>query len=331
MGRLSIVGRNFCKTKLWKLSGPPTWKILIWRIISNSLSVGFNFVKRNIEVDPRCKFCEGGEMAIETMEHLFRDCPVSRRLWAGSELGLRTDHDSFLRIDTWIIDWLAYLEKDKDKQEQQLRFLATIWCIWSIRNQIIFKGIDFHSMIFFNSWAQIVSTGIQAIAELKKDSCLGGNSLMLEGARVHWVRNSNPVCVVGRIGECGHVRVMVDAGWKALDRAGIGWIAMSDNGEIFNSTERKIKAESALQAEGLGVSLVLLWARDRGFRHLEVSSDCLSVIQQIAGTERPHHLLKAILEDIQDCFSSFHCLAFSYIPRRFNNVAHSLACKAMDS
>ncbi|XP_074301558.1 uncharacterized protein LOC141632958 [Silene latifolia] len=241
------------------------------------------------------------------MEHLFRDCPVSRRLWAGSELGLRTDHDSFLRIDTWIIDWLAYLEKDKDKEEQQLRFLATI------------------------CWAQIVSTGIQAIAELKKDSCLGGNSLMLEGARVHWVRNSNPVCVVGRIGECGHVRVMVDAGWKALNRAGIGWIAMSDNGEIFNSTERKIKAESALQAEGLGVSLVLLWARDRGFRHLEVSSDCLSLILQIAGTERPHHLLKAILEDIQDCFSSFHCLAFSYIPRRFNNVAHSLACKAMDS
>ncbi|XP_074282973.1 uncharacterized protein LOC141607514 [Silene latifolia] len=266
------------------------------------------------------------------MEHLFRDCHVSRRLWASSELGICTDHASFLHIDTWIIDWILYLENVECREEQQIRFLATIWCIWSTRNQKLFQGVDFHPMMFFNHWSQIVSTGIQAIVVMEKGSCnVEGNSTPLERDNVSWVRNSNPICVVGRIGDCGYVRVMVDAGWKGLDKAGVGWIAMSENGEIFNSTERKIKAESALQAEGLGVLLVLLWARERGLRHLEISSDCLSLVFQLACLERTHHLLKALLEDICDCFSSFHCLAFSYVPRRFNHVAHSFACKAMDS
>ncbi|XP_074309741.1 uncharacterized protein LOC141644167 [Silene latifolia] len=302
--RLSRAGLIFCRQKLWKFPGPPTWKILLWRILTNTLSVGINFVKRNIEIDPSCKFCQGRETALETMEHLFRDCPVSRRLWACSELGIRTNQALFLQIDTWIIDWMVYLEKSEGREEHQIRFLATLWCIWSTRNQILFQGVDFHPMMFFKRWSQIVSTGIQAIEELKKGACaLEGNSTPLARDNANW----------------------------GFDKAGVGWIAMSENGHIFHSMEKKIKAESALQAEGLGVLLVLLWARERGLRHLEISSDCLSLILQLAGMERRHLLLKAILEEICDCFTSFHCLAFSYVHRHFNHDAHSLACKAMDS
>ncbi|XP_074293273.1 uncharacterized protein LOC141620032 [Silene latifolia] len=271
-------------------------------------------------------------MALESMEHLFRDCPVSRRLWACSELGIRTNQTSFLQIDSWIIDWMVYLEKSEGREEQQIRFLATLWCIWSTRNQILFQGVEFHPIMFFKHWSQIVSTGIQAIEEIKKGACaLEGNSTPLARDNANWVRNSNPICVVGRIGDCGYVRVMVDAGWKGFDKAGVGWIAMSENGHIFHSMEKKIKVESALQAEGLGVLLVLRWACERGLRHLEISSDCLSLIFQLAGMERRHLLLKTILEEISDCFSYFHCLAFSYVPRRFNHDAHSLACRVMDS
>ncbi|XP_074289340.1 uncharacterized protein LOC141614493 [Silene latifolia] len=158
-----------------------------------------------------------------------------------------------------------------------------------------------------------------------------GNTITLGRDSVNWIRDSNPVCVVGMISDCDNVRVMVDAGWKGLDNAGIGWIAMSESGDRFYSTDMRIRAESALQAEGLGVYLVLLWARERGIRHLEISSDCLSLILQLTGMERSHHLLKATLQDVYDCFSSFHCLAFSFIPRSFNTVAHSLACNAMVS
>ncbi|XP_074271696.1 uncharacterized protein LOC141595633 [Silene latifolia] len=210
---------------------------------------------------------------------------VGRRLWASSDLGIRTDYDSFLSIRTWVIDWVSYLENLEGMKERQ---------------------------------TQVVSTAVRAIDVDKKGSCNNAG-----------IRESNPVCVVGMIRYCDIVRVMVDAGWKGNNNAGIGWIAMSGSGERLFWSSRRIRAETALQAEGLGVYLVLLWSRERGIRHLEISSDCLSLVRQLARMEKPHHLLKAIFDDIYACFSFFHCLAFSFIPRSFNTVVHSLACKAM--
>ncbi|XP_074313851.1 uncharacterized protein LOC141649048 [Silene latifolia] len=146
-----------------------------------------------------------------------------------------------------------------------------------------------------------------------------------------WIRESNPFCIVGEIRNCDYMRIMVDAGWRGVAKAGIGWEGVLGNGQRCCSGVRKIRAESPLQAEGMGVLTVMLWAQEQGIRHLEVSTDCISIVYQLAGIERPHHLLKAILQDIFGSAASFHCLAISYIPRSFNKQAHGLACKAMDS
>ncbi|XP_074314329.1 uncharacterized protein LOC141649541 [Silene latifolia] len=130
--RLNDDGRLFCKRKLWRLPGPQMWKILVWRIITNSLSVGENFARRGMGVDTRCKMCNNGSMVMETLEHLFRDCPVSRRLWASSDIGIRASNGSHLPVGKWIMDWIYYLDKQECSAERVVRFLATIWCLWSI-------------------------------------------------------------------------------------------------------------------------------------------------------------------------------------------------------
>ncbi|XP_074287514.1 uncharacterized protein LOC141612602 [Silene latifolia] len=124
---------------------------------------------------------------------------------------------------------------------------------------------------------------------------------------------------------------MVDAGWRGIEKAGIGWEGVLGNGQRYCREVRKIRAESPLQAEGLGVLSVMLWAQEQGIRHLEISTDCISIVYQLAGFERMQHLIKATLMDIIGTAASFHCLAISYIPRSFNKRAHGLACKAMDS
>ncbi|XP_074266099.1 uncharacterized protein LOC141588564 [Silene latifolia] len=160
---------------------------------------------------------------------------------------------------------------------------------------------------------------------------MGSSTTTLQTERHLWIRESNHVCLVGEIRHCDYVRVMVDAGWKGIDNVGVGWVALSGTGERWFYADRRIRVESPSQAEGLGVRMVLLWAREQGIRHLEISTDCFSLVGQLAGIERPHHLLKAVLEDILSYLPFFHCLAISYIPRSFNNVAHRLACKAMAS
>ncbi|XP_074266318.1 uncharacterized protein LOC141588791 [Silene latifolia] len=124
---------------------------------------------------------------------------------------------------------------------------------------------------------------------------------------------------------------MVDTGWKSFDRAGIGWVALTSNGNRFFEGRKAIKAESALQAEAIGIKEVLLWAKQYGVWHLEVSTDCLPIVCFFAGTERMHYQVLGVLEDICWLGSFFHCLSFSFIPRSFNVYAHGLTCKTMTS
>ncbi|XP_074293766.1 uncharacterized protein LOC141620693 [Silene latifolia] len=328
--RISEMVRIFCKRTLWGLPGPQSWKILLWRILTDSLSVGYNFSKRGIEVDSSCKLCKSDLFVMETMEHLFRDCPVSRRLWASSECGIRTSMDSFMRIDHWIIGWISFLKKLEDAEMRLIRFLAMLWCLWSIRNRVLFHDMDFHPIGFFNLWAQIVGTVDQVSIRAQKDTTTEDSNInSSQQESVLWIRDSNPCCLVGEIRQCDVVRVMVDAGWRGKDTAGVGWVTLSPTGEQLMTAEVRITAESPLQAEGLGVRMVIRWAHDHGFRHLMISSDCLGLVCQLAGLHRPHHQIEAVLADIQSFFPFFHCLAISYIPRVLNNVAHSLACKAM--
>ncbi|XP_074271280.1 uncharacterized protein LOC141595209 [Silene latifolia] len=39
--------KAFCRSKLWKLPGPAKWKLLLWRIITDTLPVGNNFLKKD--------------------------------------------------------------------------------------------------------------------------------------------------------------------------------------------------------------------------------------------------------------------------------------------
>ncbi|XP_074297769.1 uncharacterized protein LOC141628541 [Silene latifolia] len=324
--------RLFCRRKLWKLPGPQTWKILIWKIVTNTLSVGNNFRKRNIGIDANCKLCLTNDMSMEMIEHLFRDCLVSRRLWACSELGIHAELGSHLCITKWLIEWISYLGNLEGGDARVVRFLAMLWCLWSIRNKILFQGLTFHPLMFYNLWAQLVGTADQAMNASDKEVL---NTMVSAGTSrtdcMMWIRESKPVCIVGEIRNCDYVRIMVDAGWRGIEKAGIGWEGILGNGQRCCSEVRKIRAESPLQAEGLGVLAVMLWAQEQGIRHLEISRDCISIVYQLAGIERVHHLLKALLKDVFEAATFFHCFAISFIPRSFNKRAHGLACKAMDS
>ncbi|XP_074298523.1 uncharacterized protein LOC141629417 [Silene latifolia] len=209
-------------------------------------------------------------------------------------------------------------------------FLATLWCLWCTRNRILFKEEPFHPIMFFNSWNLLVRTADQAmdwVTKAKDDSGINENDVGENG--IVWIRDSNPFHVVGTPSSCERIRIMVDASWKSVRQAGIGWVALTDTGSIFFEASKVIVADSATQAEALGVKEVLLWAKSSGYWHLEVSSDCLPIIGHLAGIEQAHHSASGTLDDIRFLCSFFHCLSFSFIPRSFNLLAHGLAYKAM--
>ncbi|XP_074277008.1 uncharacterized protein LOC141600665 [Silene latifolia] len=315
--RITMTGRGFCKSRLWSLPGPNLWKILIWKIVTNTLPVGFEFQKRQIEGNHTCRMCLGDQLYSETMEHIFRDCGLASRVWAGSELRIRVEGAAMIPLSDWIINWLRYLETLEEGEMRVLVFLAMLWGLWITRNNAVFKGNWVMSRLLLQFVANNVEVCLQSMLKEKEYN-----------EKVQR-QDGHPVYMVGRRGQCRGIRVKVDAGWLKNFDAAIGWVAYNGYGVMIESGSRKIATESALHAEALGISEVIHWAVGKGFLHLEVVTDCLPLICQIAGYAGVNHVIKGMLQDFKSLYACFHCLSFSYIARNLNSVAHGLASRAM--
>ncbi|XP_074300422.1 uncharacterized protein LOC141631683 [Silene latifolia] len=298
--RITAIGKNFCRSKLWHLRGPHVWRILVWKIITGTLPVGYEFMRRNISVDPFCIFCKDDYREVETLDHLFRDCHVISRIWNGSCMGINTLNNSHCRVGDWIISWIGYLGKMDD--------------------------------VFVNENCSVSGYYMEYMAiQLGNVDLKGGRVYELspkEDLR-YKIKNFIPFYLIGKESSCRITRIKVDASWFDNLEASAGWVAYSNEGSILFEGGSKFKAESASQAEALGIRKVLEWAIRNRIFHLNISSDCLQVLYQIAGIEQEHHLAKGVLGDIATLLPSFHCLCLSFVPRNLNKRAHCLAKRAM--
>ncbi|XP_074278453.1 uncharacterized protein LOC141602043 [Silene latifolia] len=331
--RLNDRSRLFCRTILWKLPIPQMWKLLIWKIITNVLPTGHEFYKRSIDVDPSCGMCGRGQQALETPEHLFHDCGFSSRIWAGSDLGIRVEGAEGVSISDWICNWIRYLAKKEEGIYQVISFVATLWALWTTRNRIRFQDQDVNSHIITNMIYRAIRERVNILRKsLDKKMGQGSRRSDEEGTLQEeslTIRDGHPVCILGMPNGCAVIRVKVDASWNRNFEAAFGWIAYDDMGSELGRRQVRTRAESALQAEAMGVRDIVLWAQEWRHLHLDISSDCLQLINQLAGADKDDHRITGILEDIRSSFSFFHCLCFNFIPRRLNGIAHNLAKQAM--
>ncbi|XP_074301421.1 uncharacterized protein LOC141632808 [Silene latifolia] len=325
--------RAFCRKQLWTLPVPNSWKILVWRIITNTLSVGKEFHRRHLEVDVLCSLCGESHCCMETLEHLFRDCEVSARIWAGSSLGIRVDGAELVYMADWLIDWVRYLWMQDEGQIRVINFIAILWGLWTIRNKVKFDGMTKNPHVLADLLFGLTKDKIGILKDQLKGKGMtkrveGGVEELLDQRRMD-MRTGHPVQLIGCPDRCNVIRVKVDVGWERNYVAAFGWVAYDGQGQECMRRQVKTKAESALQAEALGVRDVLLWASSEGWLHMDISSDCLQLINAMARIDKVNHLITGILEDMHKLASSFHCLCFSFIPRNLNSIAHGLARQAI--
>ncbi|XP_074297766.1 uncharacterized protein LOC141628538 [Silene latifolia] len=325
--RLNQGRKKFCGKRLWHFPIPQSWKIL-----TNSLPVGGEFVRRNLTWNPLCPLCRSTGESVETVDHLFKECSITARIWAGSQLGINTEQAYNLEVGDWIVNWIQYLRTFNDWQIRIIQFSAIIASIWNLRNNVIFRGEMFNPKGFFSAYTQLVTFAMKGFIE--KDEATSAehgtvNNDDLPDVESDLVRNGHPVYVTGGFGSCSIVRVMVDASWEKTWVAAWGWIAYDENGNVIYKGGEKGRAESPLQAEALGVLKAIQWAFGNNFLHVELSSDCLQFVFQCAGLGSKHYQIKEVLEDIFCLTPNFHYLCFSYVCRKNNVEAHLLARRAM--
>ncbi|XP_074306243.1 uncharacterized protein LOC141641483 [Silene latifolia] len=253
LNRINLSVKAFCKRKLWHLHGPRVWKILIWRIITNSLSVGVEFVKRNINLNhsyPLC--CESG--SIKTLEHLFRDCTLVKRSWACSPLGISTDFTEFLCLRDWVINWILFFDSKKNPSNSVILFLSIVWSIWRLRNEVIFSGKTFSVDYFYNLQASVARVALEAEdhAISKATGGIGGKHYdPLDTIRSD-ISNHFPFFMVGEKGTGKPFRAKIDASWVDSLQASLGWVVFSPVGDCYCTFARSFIVESAIQVEAMG-------------------------------------------------------------------------------
>ncbi|KAH9613032.1 hypothetical protein KSS87_008704 [Heliosperma pusillum] len=183
--RISHTAKVFCKRKLWFLPIPPTWKVLIWKIMTNSLPMREEFLKRRIQIDPVCPFCNY-EGSVETTAHLFCDCEISKRIWAASTLGITTGYDTHVPIDIWIINWYRFFFSSKANQSTIISFSSILWSIWIIRMRVLVAKVSTGGGCRSNK-ADMVA--VAAVDSGKCDDGSGGKG-DLQGAEEYYFRAS---------------------------------------------------------------------------------------------------------------------------------------------
>jgi len=76
------------------------------------------------------------------MQHLFRDCELSKLLWWASLLAIKIDVNPDIPWTKWIYDWILMLDYSQATYHRGVEIFATIvWSIWTFRNQVIHKAL----------------------------------------------------------------------------------------------------------------------------------------------------------------------------------------------
>ena len=126
---------------LWKSKCTPRVKFFAWLVLVDILNTKTMLRKRNLfdEDDEHCVLCTAG--IDEDLDHLFFDCPFSKRCWEKIGMQRNTGLSLYPRI--------AHA-----RQQQNIPFFMEVvtiaaWEIWKIRNDRVFNNGQVHVSIWF--------------------------------------------------------------------------------------------------------------------------------------------------------------------------------------
>ena len=135
---------------------PPKCKFFLWLLLQDRLWTAARLQVHGWENNYFCGLCIRN---LETVLHLFVECPLSRTIWEHVAIWSNTEN---LHPAQWgeamdVEDWFLKIIESGSKKAHTLAIL-TLWCIWSQRNAAVFNNKT--------------STAAQVFARIKDESLL---------------------------------------------------------------------------------------------------------------------------------------------------------------
>lgn len=259
---------------VWKLKWHPRHKFFILLICHNSLPTNLTLSNRGIALYPFCVLCGEND---ESVDHLFRTCPISLLIWnmCGSSPIL---HFS---------DFYSQLKSSASCQDPSFLnipfgtvFIYCIWSIWLARNKKIFENAPIYHL---------------AIADMALKRAAEFYHLGIDHS--HTSSAQNPISVSWNPPDEGWFKINVDG---ACDPHSNNMVAegliRNHEGIWVLGFNQFLGVGNCLLTEAWGALLGIKTAYDLGFSKIWLESDCLTFVNLLASDvdNHLHHLAPII-------------------------------------
>ncbi|XP_058726366.1 uncharacterized protein LOC131597705 [Vicia villosa] len=141
---------------IWKINIPEKIKIFAWRFFINRLPLKDLLVNRGVSIRSSvdCVFCSNHP---ETLEHIFFHCQATKAVWVKIYMWLGNDLKLSLEEFKSFGSIQQKVKNTNIKVVLNSTWIALIWCIWIMRNNVVFEDGTFSfeeviSNIMFFSW-----------------------------------------------------------------------------------------------------------------------------------------------------------------------------------
>ncbi|XP_074266422.1 uncharacterized protein LOC141589691 [Silene latifolia] len=195
---------------LWKVPVWPRVKLFFWQLCNEALATRANIA---IRVRGECSFCSLCNSFLESSVHLFRDCPIAKRVWEGLDLSMEEEAGCG-DLRNWVEErWREYGSRE------HMLFMVGCWALWEHRNSVIFDVKEVNPQGVVRRAREVVEEieGGGFLRAIKRTE--GGREGQV--VRKGWTRLPEDF-----------VKVNVDAGVKDGEGISVGVICRNERGEV---------------------------------------------------------------------------------------------------
>ncbi|KAA3486532.1 Zinc finger, CCHC-type [Gossypium australe] len=238
------------------------------------------------------------------MNHLFRECPVSKSVWEELSFSefLKASHMEFIQWLTWAFE--------QTTPSQCRVFCCALWAFWGDRNKRVHEKVSRsgkETKNFINSYI-LELNGIEekipkVLPEVKR-----------------WKHPPSQF-----------VKINFDAAYDGnLCQSAVGIVARDREGTVLLSYSAiHQQVESAFAAEAIACRAATQIGIDMQWPKLIIEGDALSIIKKCRSRSKDKSMIGAYIHDIQQLLAKIKRCWFEHIPRTTNSLAHILATETL--
>ncbi|OVA03860.1 Reverse transcriptase zinc-binding domain [Macleaya cordata] len=303
----------------WKVRGiSPRVHLFLWRLIQNAIALKSNIAKHLPDVDTICHFCYD---KIETTDHLFLYCGITKQIWFASPIGLCIDASiKPYTIPELFNAWLT----NRDADEVFKLGCALIWSIWKARNRVIFDQLPVRAEDVIRTAVHLYSEHNTTYSFSSSASSSNGLSPSIQHGTAAWIPPPYGMLKVNVDG--AHSGNNIAAGIIIRDYRG-SFIA----GNCFFDGQWT-GIDGALEAEARAFLKGLELARDLRFHTVTLEGDSQMIVSYLTDDRLKFPWrIRSVILDCREIMSSFNHIQIQHVTRKANQAAHQLAAYAFSS